>query len=77
MHLKNFLELREKYYDGMSGKEIANKYSVPVQIIKNGLFRGRFFLKNLMKDPDFKTPQGVEKNNYLLVALNKYNKENE
>jgi len=66
--------LKDKYYNYLTEKEISKKYNIPVQTVKNGLFKARNNLREIMKDNNFKYKRGLTNNNVLKLALERYNK---
>lgn len=66
--------LKEKYYDNMKSKQIASKYNVSEQSIKNALVKGRLILKNILQDPNYEIPTLIHRTNKLKLAIERYNK---
>ena len=60
----------ERYYNEMKGEDMAKKYGVNLQIIKNQLFGARKRMGQLKDDPDFKYK--VSNRNSLGVKVNAY-----
>ena len=64
----------EKYFKGLMMKEIAEKYGVNIQIVKNQLRSAREKLKYFVEDPWYKYPRKIQKNeNILYKKIKEYN----